>query len=39
MVMMNIRFSKCRDCEFIRDKTASGEIIKGIGDDTPHLTE
>lgn len=39
MVMMNIRFSKCRDCGYIRDNDDFGVIIKGIGDDTPHLTE
>ena len=39
MGSINIRYEKCSDCEYIRDKTASGEIIKGIGDDTPHLTE
>ena len=39
MGSINIRYEKCSDCEYIRDKTASGDIIKGIGDDTPHLTE
>ena len=39
MVSMNIRYEKCRDCGYMRDKSVSGEIIKGIDDDTPYLTE
>ena len=39
MVKISIRFSKCSDCGYIRDNDNFGEIIKGIDDETPHLTE